>query len=252
MREKLKAAGIHFLISLVLISLVFCLIYFVWYPKPFYELSGGRGLVEIIFVVDLVLGPLLTLVAFNKKKGFRHNFIDISIIACVQIAALGYGVYTVLQARPVFLGYEYGRFRAVHANEPDPQEIQKASSLVPRGLPLWGPKLIGLRKPMGADEQFNTITLALSGVFEAAQANLWIPYEKVEPDVLAQSQPVQRLIERFPDKAAKIRQLLVDSRIELDNAVYVPLIVKNAFWTVVLDKNKLNQPYYIDIDSFEN
>ncbi len=35
MREKLRAAGIHFLLSLVLISLVFCLIYFVWYPKPF-------------------------------------------------------------------------------------------------------------------------------------------------------------------------------------------------------------------------
>lgn len=104
---------------------------------------------------------------------------------------------------------------------------------------------------MGADEQFNTITLALSGVFEAAQANLWILYEKVEPDVLAQSQPVQRLIERFPDKAAKIQQLLVDSRIELDNAVYVPLIVKNAFWTIILDKNKLDEPYYIDIDSFE-
>ena len=44
MREKLKAAGIHLLAGLVLISLVFCLIYFVWYPAPFYQLSGGKDL----------------------------------------------------------------------------------------------------------------------------------------------------------------------------------------------------------------
>jgi hypothetical protein len=252
MREKLRAAGIHFLISLVLISLVFCLIYFVWYPKPFYDLSGGRGLVEIIFVVDLVLGPLLTLVVFNKKKSFRHNFMDISVIACVQLAALGYGVYTVLQARPIFLGYEFGRFRVVHANEPDPQEIQKASSAIPNGLPLWGPEMIGLRKPMGANEQFDSIALALSGIYEAVQANLWVPYKNVESDVTTQAKPVQQLIERFPAQSEKIQELLEKHRIKLDNAVYVPLIIKNAFWTVVLDKNQLDKPYYLNIDSFEN
>ena len=252
MRDKLKAASTHFLLSLVLISLVFCLIYFVWYPKPFYELSGGRGLVEIIFVVDVVLGPLLTLVVFNKKKSFRHNFMDISVIACVQLAALGYGVYTVLQARPIFLGYEFGRFRVVHANEPDPQEVQKANSAIPNGLPLWGPKMIGLRKPMGANEQFNSITLAMNGVYEAAQANLWVPYETVEPEVLAQAHPVQRLIDRFPNQADKIQKLLADHQLALEDAVYVPLIVKDAFWKVVLDKNQLDKPYYLDIDSFEN
>lgn len=252
MREKLKAAGVHFLISLVLISLVFCLIYFIWFPKPFYVLSGGRGLVEIIFLVDLVLGPLLTLVAFNKKKSFRHNFIDISIIACIQIAALGYGVYTLFQARPMFMGYEFGRFRVVHANEPDPQEMQKFISAIPNGLPLWGIKMMGLRKPMGADEKLRSITLALGGISEAAQANLWVPYKNVEPEVLAQAKPVQRLIDRFPGQSEKIRQLLAKHELELNNAVYVPLIVKDAFWTVVLDKNRLDKPYYIDIDSFED
>lgn len=56
MREKFKAAGIHFLLGLVLLSAVFCLIYFVWYPAPFYQLSGGQDLMELIFGVDLILG----------------------------------------------------------------------------------------------------------------------------------------------------------------------------------------------------
>ena len=252
MREKFKAAGIHFLLGLVLLSAVFCLIYFVWYPAPFYQLSGGQELMELIFGVDLILGPLLTWVVFNKKKPLRTNLWDVAVIACVQLAALGYGIYTVLQARPVFVGFEYDRFRVVHANEPDPKELLKARAVIQRGLPLSGPKLLGLRKPTDPVEKFNSTMLALGGLSEAAQANLWVPYEKVESEVLAQSHPVQRLIDRFPTQADKIRQLLADHQLALDNAVYLPLIVKDAFWTVVLDKNQLDKPYYIDIDSFEN
>jgi len=79
-----------------------------------------------------------------------------------------------------------------------------------------------------------------------------VPYETVKPEVLAQAHPVQRLIDRFPKQADRIRQLLADHQLALDNAVYVPLIVKDAFWTVVLDKHQLDKPYYLDIDSFEN
>ena len=89
MREKLKAAGIHLLAGLVLISLVFCLIYFVWYPAPFYQLSGGKDLLELIFIVDVVLGPLLTLVVYNQKKSLRERTLDIGLIVCLQLAALG-------------------------------------------------------------------------------------------------------------------------------------------------------------------
>ena len=252
MREKFKAAGIHFLVGLVLLTAVFCLIYFVWYPAPFYQLSGGQDLMELIFGVDLILGPLLTWVVFNKKKPLRTNLLDVAAIACVQLAALGYGVYTVLQARPVFLGFEYYRFRVVHANEPDPQEMRKAIAVIPHGLPLWGPKMLGLRKPANNEEQTNSTMLALGGISEAAQANLWVPYEKVEPKVLAQAHPVQRLIDRFPNQADKIQKLLADHQLALEDAVYVPLIVKDAFWTVVLDKHQLDKPYYLDIDSFEN
>ncbi|MEJ5150552.1 TfpX/TfpZ family type IV pilin accessory protein [Comamonas sp. MYb396] len=252
MREKFKAAGIHFLVGLVLLSAVFCLIYFVWYPAPFYRLSGGQDLMELIFGVDLILGPLLTWVVFNKKKPLRTNLWDVAVIACVQLAALGYGIYTVLQARPVFVGFEYDRFRVVHANEPDPKELLKARAVIQRGLPLSGPKLLGLRKPTDPVEKLNSTMLALGGVSEAAQANLWVPYEQVQSEVLAQAHPVQRLIDRFPTQADKIRQLLADHQLALDNAVYVPLIVKDAFWTVVLDKHQLDKPYYLDIDSFEN
>lgn len=251
MKEKFKAAGLHFLLSLVLISFVFCLIYFIWYPAPFYQLSGGRDLIELIFGVDLVLGPLLTLVAFNKKKTFRHNFMDISVIACVQLAALGYGLYTVFQARPVFMVFEYYRFHAVHANEIDPEHLQNLDINLSSNLPIWRLNLLGLRKPAGADAQFNSVTLAINGVPEAAQPNLWIPYDEVTSQVLAESKPISALLQRFPGRAEEIKKLLKDNNLSENQAIYVPAIIKKSFWTIVLDKSNLTKLHYLNLDSFE-
>ena len=251
MREKLKAAGLHFLLSLVLISLVFCLIYFVWYPAPFYELSGGRALIELIFGVDLVLGPLLTLVAFNKKKTARHNAMDIGVIACIQLAALGYGIHTVFQARPVFLAFEYYRFNVVHSNDIDPDQLSKRGAALPDELPWWGPQLIGIKKPAGADAQFDSVTLAMDGVPEAAQPALWVPYAQVTQEVLAEAKPIETLIQRYPQKSETVRQLLQSKGLTEKDAIYLPAIIKKSFWTIVLDKKNLNKPYYLEIDSFE-
>ena len=250
MREKLKAAGIHLLAGLVLISLVFCLIYFVWYPAPFYQLSGGKDLLELIFIVDVVLGPLLTLVVYNQKKSLRERTLDIGLIVCLQLAALGYGLYTVHLARPVFVVFGCSRFRVVHANEPEPDQLVKASAAIPNGLPQWGPQMLGLRKPGGGDAQYNSTMLALGGLPEAAQADLWQAYEQVKPEVLATAKPVQLLRARFPARAAEIEQLLRQHQLTEASAVYVPIIIKDSFWTLVFDKSKLDKPYYLDLDSF--
>lgn len=251
MKEKIKAAGLHFLLSLVLISFVFCLIYFVWYPKPFYELSGGRSLIELIFAVDLVLGPLLTFVVFNKKKTVQHNAMDISIVACIQLAALVYGVHAVYQARPIYVVFEYYRFNVIHANEIDPTTLRQATEKSLQKLPIWGPKLLAVTKPVGGDAQFDSLTLALSGVAEAAQPLLWVPYEAATSQILQESKSVKQLIQRFPKQTARIEQLLSQSGIPLDRAIYLPAIIKKEFWTVVLDKDQLDKPYYLNVDSFE-
>ena len=251
MKEKIKAAGLHFLLSLVLISLVFCLIYFVWFPRPFYELSGGRSLIELIFAVDLVLGPLLTFVVFNKKKTIRHNAMDISIVACIQLAALAYGVHTVYQARPIYVVFEYYRFNVVHANDIDPATLSQASDKALQQLPMWGPKLLALARPAGGDAQFDSVTLAMNGVPQAAQPSLWIPYKAAAVQILQESKPVKNLLQRLPQQAARIEQLLSQSGIPLDRAIYLPAIIKKEFWTVVLDKDQLDKPYYLNVDSFE-
>ena len=251
MREKMKAAGIHLLMSVLIISFVFCLIYFVWYPAPFYEESGGRRLIEIIFGVDLVLGPLLTLIVFNKNKSLKTNLWDVAVIACFQMFALGYGVNSVFKARPVFVAFEYDRFTVVHANDIDPAQIFSGQTVFPGGLPVCGPELLGVKRPVDESDKLNSMMQSLGGTTAAAQPMLWDFYEKLSPEIIAKSKNVKFLMEKFPNRVTDIASILRKNNINEKNAIFIPMAIKNSFWTVIFDVSNLNRPYYINIDSFE-
>ena len=44
------------------------LVFAVWYPYPYREISGGRDLFLLVVAVDVVLGPLITFAVFNRAK----------------------------------------------------------------------------------------------------------------------------------------------------------------------------------------
>lgn len=100
--NRYQAFGIHFGISLLIFIGLVAMVLFVWYPGILKEVdeSWQQALI-MIAGVDLVLGPLLTLIVFNPAK--KSLKMDLSIIAAVQIAALVAGTYTVHQARPLAL-----------------------------------------------------------------------------------------------------------------------------------------------------
>ena len=63
--SAIRAALFHFLGSLLVAALAAALVLRVWFPHPYDLLSGGRSLFLILVGVDVVCGPLLTLVLFN-------------------------------------------------------------------------------------------------------------------------------------------------------------------------------------------
>ena len=54
----------------------------------------------ILLFVDVVCGPLLTLVLASPEKSHRAHAVDFTLIGTVQMLALLYGLLYVLQARP--------------------------------------------------------------------------------------------------------------------------------------------------------
>ena len=65
---KLKAASIHLLLSIFIVATVFAIMYFLWYPKGYFTIMGGKVLVALIGGVDIFLGPILTFVVFKAGK----------------------------------------------------------------------------------------------------------------------------------------------------------------------------------------
>jgi hypothetical protein len=118
-KDRFLASGAHFVLSAAVAALAAALVFGVWYPYPYREISGGRELFFIIVAVDVVMGPLLTFAVFNRKKPMKELKRDLGIIVLLQVAALGYGLWTVFISRPVLLVHEYDRFRVVHAIEVD-------------------------------------------------------------------------------------------------------------------------------------
>lgn len=101
--SRYLAAFYHLLISLVIFVVIAYLILFVWYPGIFYTTDGGWEGMRIIIAVDLVLGPLLTLVIFKAgKPGLKF---DLACIGTLQAACLAAGLYIVHTERPLAMIY---------------------------------------------------------------------------------------------------------------------------------------------------
>jgi hypothetical protein len=109
-------------------------IYF-WYPTDYLDLTRFREIALILICVDLVMGPILTFIVFNPKKS--SLVFDLSVIAFLQLIALGYGCYTLYQDHPLFVTFTIDRFTIVTAKDADPKtakydeyKISKLSSPV--------------------------------------------------------------------------------------------------------------------------
>ena len=247
--DRVRASTIHLGLSLVIAVLAGLLVFGVWYPYPFREISGGRELFLILIAVDVILGPLITLAIFNRAKPWSELRRDLAFVVLLQLGALGYGMWTVFVARPVHLVFEIYRFNVAHAIDIQPSLL----SLTPAGieaLPITGPTLLSLRPFRNDSEKTNATMAALQGVPLAARPDLWQSYEKGIPDVLKEAKPVALLKSRFPNRVAEIDKVLAPFGSAGLAMVTVPMVGRKSFWTVFLDPITAEVKAFMPLDSF--
>ncbi len=248
-KGRLRASGIHLAISLCVAMLAAVVVFGLWYPYPYREISGGRSLFMLVVSVDVVMGPLITLIIFNSAKPRRELMMDFSIVALLQLAALSYGLWTVFVARPVHLVFEYSRMSVVHAIDIDPALLAKAPTDLQR-LPLAGPTPIALRPFKNQAESFDATMAAVGGAPLSARSDLWQPYANSAADILRESKPASDLHTRFPEKAAQIDEAIKGSGKPEAQLRYLPLVGRNNAWTVLLDAQTAEPVGYIPLDPF--
>lgn len=210
-QERLRAGGIHLLLSLAVAVAVAVLVFGLWFPGAYRELAGGTHLLLLIMAVDVAMGPLLTFAVFDRRKGRTHLRRDLATIAVLQLAALLYGLHTVYIARPVALVFEQDRFRVISAADVVQKELPLALPGL-RHLPLNGPQLIAVRKSNPGEERNQALaTAVMDGVDTSQRPSFWIPYGPDERRAALQAaRPVQVLLEQYPAERRSIRSALGD------------------------------------------
>ena len=229
--SRWQASGLHLLISATIAAAVVTLMLAVWYPPPLFEAAGGNGLLVILVAVDVVLGPLLTLIVF--KAGKRGMKLDLAIIGLVQIAALVYGAYVVALARPAFIVFVKDRFELATAVELQPEELAAAKLPQFRALPWAGPVLVAADMPTDPAEREKIVTLALSGLDLQHFPRYYVPYAERRKEVLAKAETVARMRKTEPAAAKVIDEYLAGAAIQ-ESAVRVLLLRTRFAWIAVL------------------
>ena len=146
--NRAQAFFIHLGISLTVFGVLAYLVAKVWYPDFFFTTDGGwRGL-RLLLGVDLVLGPLLTLIVYRAgKPGLRF---DLTAIGLIQATSLAVGIWIVYGERPLAIVYVDGSFYSVTA-----QSFKEVNAPVPNldALPGPYPKWVSVKLPVDYGEQ---------------------------------------------------------------------------------------------------
>jgi hypothetical protein len=226
-----KAACIHLALSAIVAAAVVFVMLFVWYPTPYFTAMGGVGLVTLIVGVDVVLGPLITLVIFDTKK--KSLKFDLACVVFVQVAALAYGVFTMFQARPVYAVFNKDRFDVVIAADMNAAERAKVMNPAFRSLPLSGPQTVAMDVPTDPKELER---MMFSGIDTRAFSQHYVSYELKAKEAAAASQTLVQKQKLSPESAEKTRAFLLKSGLDESKVGVLPMYTRNKDMTVVVER----------------
>jgi hypothetical protein len=242
--SRWRAAGIHLAISIGIAVLVVLLLLFLWYPAPYFDAMGGKFLLMLLIGVDVVLGPLITLIIFNTKK--KSLKFDLAVIALVQLAALCYGMYTMYAARPVYVVYAHGAFLVVPANDIEPELLAKVSRPEIKKLSWTGPRFV-FNNPPASSEDMVTFMVAMEGF----APEFYLPYEEKASMVANDGKLVSDLLTKKPQFRSAIEEALKQLNIAAENVKYFPMVAKTGKMTVLAHSKSGNILTVLPIDPFD-
>ncbi len=245
-QARLRAAAIHLAASLLVAALCALLVFQFWYPMPYRELSGGRELFLLVVAVDVVMGPLITLAIFDTRKAWPSLRRDVMVVALLQLAALGYGLYTVAIARPAVVALEGDRIRVVRPIDLTAEELAKGPAAL-QSLPWFGIAHVATR-PARPDEQFEAINMGLAGVDIGARPQFWLPPEAAPAAWAAHARPIARLRNLHPSRGADVDAAIAATGLPESSLKYLPIIARRTDYVALVHASEGRVVGYAQLD----
>ncbi len=235
MPKKLKASAIHLAISSVVFLVILYFILFQWYPFPFFNTDGGWQGIRLIIAVDLVLGPLLTLIIFNPSKKIREKIFDLSCIALVQCIVLGWGVYTVYNQRPVVISHWQGTFYSVGRESLSVQEID-LSKLA--SLSHETPAMVNATSDKEVNDIATSLLLGLNhSLPEAAHFHLFRPLKNSMDELSEYAMDILAVAKKEPIVNSELQRLQKINDMQIGDSLFMPFEGRYGKAILIFDKN---------------
>lgn len=227
--SRFRASGLHFFISIVVGLVLLALCWFIWYPAPMLMAIGGHEIFLLVVGIDVVLGPLLTLVVF--KSGKKSLKFDLAVIAMLQIGAMAYGVSTLSEARPAYVAALGDKFQVVQANELTDANLAKGKA----ELPWWGPRWVGTKAPTDKREISMVASIATVGGGRGHLPQLHIAYASMSAEILQHAQTIDTLKKHNASGGGAIDTWLATRGYNAETAKFQPIKISASEFAVMLD-----------------
>lgn len=205
--NRWKASAIHLSISVVLAAVIGALLYFVWFPSPYFAAAGANGLILLLMGVDVCIGPLLTLLVVNRKKAAKLLRLDLTVIGVLQAIAFVYGLHVIIGARPVFIVAEVDRLVMVSADQLTDADLAKGDRPEFRKRSLTGPVLVGALPPKGEASGDFALQTMKTGKDIDQLPQYYLPYDQVIDAVTRNAKPLSSLKHATDEQRAYLNRL---------------------------------------------
>jgi hypothetical protein len=238
MKFRFSAFGLHLVGSATALTLVLGILYLGWYHWPGWYLSGVVHVILIMIGVDVVVGPLLTLIVANSRKPVRELRRDIGIIVLTQLIALGYGTVALWSGRPLYYAFSADCLEIVQASDIDASGAGKANELAPHwySLPRW----IWAPLPQDADSTQKIVAGFLQGGTDVVGLpQYYQPWERGLKDLKLQLKKVDEIRYFSKKEKATLKQRLEALGFPPDAADAIALTGRGPNLLAVVDPTSL-------------
>nr|WP_312116501.1 TfpX/TfpZ family type IV pilin accessory protein [Moraxella sp. CTOTU47915] len=226
---RVQAFLTHLAISLLIASISIAVVFFVWYPAPLAKAVGVTNIFLMMLAIDVVLGPLLTLIVAKKDKSALK--LDLSVIALLQLAALSYGLYNIAITRPTYIAFDAIRFELVQANTIPKADREKAHPPYNK-LSFLSPRWVTVKIANNDDEKNSRTFLEMrTGLAPSMRPNLYEPLDNQKKTIQQVAKPLSELHKY--NLATDIENILLKYP-QADS--FLPLKANAVDMTVLIDK----------------
>ena len=229
MNKRKKYFIYHLLASILMAIFMIGVVFFVWYPSPLSIAIGMTHIFLMVLVIDVIVGPLLSLLVYKERK--KTLKFDLSVIILIQICALCYGIYSIEQGRPVWIAYNVDRFELVRKNELITEHLDQPKTLYQKPSFL-SPQYVSVEFSKDKLQRENDMFAeALGGISIAQKPERYVDFTKALPQIKKRAKSLNNL-EKF-NNHEQVREILA----KYPQATgYVPLKANAVDMTVLVNK----------------